>query len=161
MSTTEAENKEISRSHAEESAGEGNLELVDEHVTDDYVWHRPGARDSIHGPDGVKEFIVEMRNAFPDLEVTVEDLIAEDNKVVRRDRWTGTHEGEFMGIEPTGKEIEIQGIVINRIEDGQMVESWGQADMMGAMEQLGVFPPGPKLMLKMVISKVKSRVLGR
>lgn len=119
MSTMESENKEISRIHAEEFLGEGDITHVDEHIADDYVWHRPGTIDSIHGPDGVKEFGLGIRNAFPDLEAMVEDIFAKDDKVVRRDRYIGTHEGEFMGIPPTGKEIETPVIVINRFEDGQ------------------------------------------
>jgi hypothetical protein len=81
--------------------------------------------------------------------------------VVRRDRYTGTHKGEFRGIPSTGKEIEIQVIVINRFEDGQMVESWGIGDTMGLLQQLGfMMRPGPKLMVRMVIGKVKSRLFG-
>lgn len=157
MSSTELENKEISRIHAEEFLGEGNLNHVDEHIVDDYVWHRPGAIDSIHGPDEVKEFGLEIRNAFPDLEVTVKDIFAKDDKVVRRDQYTGTHDGEYMGIPPTGKEIESQAIVINRFEDGQMVESWGIGDTMGLLQQLGfIVMPGPRLMVRMGIGKVKS-----
>ena len=153
MSTTETENKEVSRSHAEELVGEGNLDVAADHVADDYVWHRPG-RDAVHGPDGVKEFVSGFLDTFPDLEVTVEDLIAEDDKVARRDRFAGTHE-------LTGKEVEVEGIVINRIEDGQMVESWGQSDMMGLMKQLGFYVvPGPGLMLRMAIGKVKSLFYG-
>jgi len=161
MSQTEIKNKEISRSHAEDLINEGKLDHINDHVADDYVWHRLGAAESIHGPDEVREFISGMRTAFPDLEVTVEDIFAEDDKVVRRDRLTGTHEGEFMGIQPTGKEIEIQSLVINQIDDGQMVESWGQSDVLGLMKQLGFFVvPGPRLALRMVIGTVKSRLFG-
>ena len=161
MATTETEIKEISRIHAEEFLGEGDLDHVDEHIADDYVWHRPEETDSVHGPDEVKEFGRGLRIAFPDIEVTVEDIFAKDDKVVRRDRYTGTHKGEFRGIPSTGKEIEIQVIVINRFEDGQMVESWGIGDTMGLLQQLGfIVMPGPKLMVRMVIGKVKSRLFG-
>ncbi|WP_396610615.1 ester cyclase [Haloferax sp. S1W] len=138
MSTTEAENKEIARKLPEEAINEGNLDIIDELVADDYVGRNPAVPEPYHGPDGVKEFVSMVRTAFPDLEYTVEDLIAEGDKVVRRDRATGTHDGEFMGVEPTGKEIEIQGVVIVRIEDGKFAESWSYANMMGLMQQLGV-----------------------
>ncbi len=86
-----------------------------------------------------------FRAAFPDLELTsVEEVIAEGDKVVRRDLWTGTHEGEFMGIEPTGKETETELINIVRFdEEGKVVEERFIADMLGLMQQLGVVePPG-------------------
>jgi len=154
MATTETENKAISRSHAEELVGEGNLEHLDKHVAEDYVLHRPGPRDSVHGRDGVKEGLLELRDTFPDIEVTVEDIIAEDNKVARRDRATATHE-------LTGTEVVIEGIVINRIEDGQMVESWGGVPRLSLMKQLGFYMvPGPGLILRMAIGKVKSLLSG-
>lgn len=138
MSTTEAENKEIARKFPEEIINEDNLNVIDEIIADDYVERNSAVSEPYHGPDEVKEFVSMIRTAFPDLEYTVEDLIAEDDTVVRRDRGTGTHEGEFRGIELTGKEIDLQGITILRIEDGQSAESWSQADMMGPMQQLGV-----------------------
>lgn len=164
MSTTEVENKEISRRHAE-VLDEGDMdrieEHVDKHVAEDYLVHGTGAREPIHGPEGVNEYASMFLAAFPDLEVTTEDIIAEDNKVVRRDRITGTHEGKFKAIEPTGKEVEMEGIVINRIEDGQMVESWGHSDMLGLLQQLGfIVIPGPRLMLRMVMGKVRSWLFG-
>ena len=138
MSTTEAENKELARKLPEEAINEGNLDIIDEVVADDYVSRLPTFPEPIHGPDELKEAVSMFRTAFPDLEYTVEDLIAEGDKVVRRDRATGTHDGEFMGIEPTGKEVEFEGVVIFRVEDGQLVEAWSQGDMMGLMQQLGV-----------------------
>lgn len=160
MSTTETENKEMARKIPEEIFNEGNLDLVDEIFADDYVSRPPEASEPLHGPEELKEFISKFRSAFPEFQVTIKDSIAEDDKVVQRRKFTGTHKGEIMGIEPTGKEIELEAIVIFRMEDGKVVESWEQADMMGLMKQLGLFPPGPKLMVKMVIRKVKSRVLG-
>lgn len=138
MSTTETEAKELARRIPEEIINEGNLELADELFADDYVGRLSGIPEPLHGPEALKGFASELRTAFPDVEMTVEDVIAEDDKVVRRDRMTGTHEGEYRGIEPTGNEVEVEGIVILRVEDGQIVETWGQSDMMGAMQQLGV-----------------------
>lgn len=84
-----------------------------------------------------------LRTAVPDIHCGVEDLIAEGNMVVRRDRSTGTHEGEFMGVEGTGKKAVVEGNHIHRIEDGQIVETWAQNDMLRFLQQIGVFePPG-------------------
>lgn len=137
MATTETQNKELMRRVSEEAWGAGNLDVIDEYFADDFVSHNPASGD-IHGPEEYKEGIKMFRSAFPDLEVTVEDLIAEGDKVVLRASQTGTHEGEFMGIEPTGKTVEISGVVIGRINDGKAVEQWPQLDMMGLMQQLGV-----------------------
>ena len=143
MSPSEAENKEIARKYAVEVVTEGNLDVVDDIIAADHVQHNSAASEPLHGPDDVKDNVSTLRRAFPDAECVVEDMIAEGDMVVRPDRATCTHEGEFMGIEATGKEIVIGGIHIHRIEDGQIVETWSQGDMMGAMQQLGVVePPG-------------------
>lgn len=82
--------------------------------------------------------------AFPDQTITVEDIIAEDDRVAYRTTVTGTHEGEFQGIPPTGEEIKVEGISIVRIEGGELAEFWAVEDMFGAMQQLGVVDsPGP------------------
>ncbi|WP_306052509.1 ester cyclase [Natronococcus wangiae] len=139
----QAENKEIARKYPEEVISEGNLDLIDEIIADDYVEHNSAAPEPLRGPDEVKEYVSMLQTGFPDIHCGVEDLIAEGDMVVRRDRATGTHEGEFMGIEPTGKEAVVEGNHIHRIEDGQIVESWAQNDVMGLMQQLGlVEPPG-------------------
>jgi steroid delta-isomerase-like uncharacterized protein len=138
MASTEGKNKELMRREVEEIFNEGKLELVDEYVAEDFVGHSPAAPEDSHGPEGYREYVRAARSAFPDLEVTIEDLIAEDDLVCRRTRFTGTHEGEFMGIEPTGNTVDVSGAVIYRIEDDQVAESWGQNDLMGMMEQLGV-----------------------
>lgn len=93
MATTEAENKEIVRKLPEEPFSEGNLDIINEIVTDEYVVHGTGAREPIHGPEGVKELASMVRTAFPDIEVPVEDITVEDDKKVRRDCITGTLDG--------------------------------------------------------------------
>lgn len=141
MSTTETENKEKARRVAEEAWGEGKLELVDEFFAADFVSHNPAAPEKIHGPEEYKDLIRQFRTAFPDIEVTVEDQIADGGKVAQRITQTGTHEGEFMGVDPTGKTVTSSAIVIGHIEDGQAVEEWPQLDLMGIMQQLGVVEP--------------------
>ena len=136
------ENKEIARKYAEEVISKGNLDLIDEIIADDYAEHNSAVLDPIHGSDGVKEYVPMLRTAVPDIHCGVEGLIAEGDMVVRRDRATGTHEGGFMGIKATGKAV-VEGIHIHRFEDGQLVETWAQNDVMGLMQQLGVVePPG-------------------
>lgn len=161
MSTTEAENKEIVRRLVEGVWQEGNLDLIDEHFADDYVAHSNQAPEPIHGPDEWKESVSMFQTAFPDIELTMEDIIAEGDKVVHRDRVIGTHEGELMGIPPTGAEVENRTIVIDRFEDGKIVETWTRDDGLGLMQQLGFsVVPGPRLISRMVIGKVKSLLSG-
>lgn len=139
----ETENKEIVRRYPEEVISGGNLDVIDEIFAADYVQHNSAGSERLHGPDEVRENASRLRNAFPDVNCGIEALIADGDTVVRRDRATGTHEGEFMGIEPTGKEIVVEGIHIHRIKDGKIVETWAQTDVMGAMQQLGILePPG-------------------
>lgn len=138
MTTTEAENKELVRGAVNDMLVEGQWDRVDEYIAEDYVGHTVAAPEDIRGRDGFEEFYSGMQTAFPDIEVEIQELIAEDDKVVQRSRQSGTHEGEFMGIEATGNTFDVSGIVIYRIKDGKIAEDWVQSDMMGMMEQLGV-----------------------
>jgi steroid delta-isomerase-like uncharacterized protein len=92
------------------------------------------------GREGVKQIITDMRASFPDLKVTQEDQIAEGDKVVTRWSASGTHKGDFQGIPPTGKLVEVMGIVIDRIAGGKIVDHWEQFDAMSMMIQLGAIP---------------------
>jgi steroid delta-isomerase-like uncharacterized protein len=131
------ENKAIFRRYVEEVGNEGNLDLVDE-IFSDYVSHQPDSSVLERGPEDVKRFMGEFRSAFPDFHTTVEDQIAEGDKVATRWTMRGTHEGEFRGIAPTGKQITVTGIGIFRFSDGKVVESWDNFDQLGMMQQLGV-----------------------
>ena len=133
------ENKAIFRRYVEEVGNEGNLDLVDE-IFSDYASHQPDGSVLERGPEDVKRFMGEFRSAFPDFHTTIEDQIAEDDKVVTRWTMRGTHEGEFRGIAPTGKQITVTGIGIFRFSDGKVVESWDNFDQLGMMQQLGVVP---------------------
>lgn len=140
---TEAENKELVRRSNDKIWGAGDLEILEEYVAEDYIEYNTASPEPIRGPEGYRANVQMVRAAFPDLDVTTEDLIAEGDKVVTRYTLTGTHEGELMGIEPTGKRVEIEGISIGKIEDGKVVEGWSNIDVMGMMQQLGVVePPG-------------------
>ena len=137
MSTEE--NKATFRRYVEEVGNEGNLDLAEE-IFDRYVAHQPDGSVLERGPEDVKRFMGEFRSAFPDFHSTVEDQIAEGDKVVTRWRMRGTHEGEFRGIAPTGKELDVTGIGIFRFSDGKVVESWDNFDQLGMMQQLGAIP---------------------
>ena len=140
-SSSQTENKEIARTYAQEVISEGNLDLIDELFAEDYVEYNSALPEPIHGPEGVKEYVTTLRSAVPDIDCAIQDLIAEGDMVVRRDRATGTHEGGFMGVEATGEAV-VEGHHIHRIEDGQFVESWAQNDVMGLLMQLGAIELG-------------------
>jgi len=136
MSTT-TENKRIARRYPEEVATQKQLDVIDELEREDFVEHGPYGQE-VHGPKADKEWMQGFQTAFPDFEATVEDIVAEDDTVAMRVTLRGTHEGEFMGIEPTGNSFEVQNMVFTRIEDGKLVERWVQPDSFGLMQQLGV-----------------------
>jgi steroid delta-isomerase-like uncharacterized protein len=134
------ENKAIFRRYVEEVSNEGNLELVDE-IFDRYLSHQSDGHAEERGPEDVKRFIGEFHRAFPDFRTVVEDQIAEGDKVVTRWSASGTHQGEFRGIAPTGNKIAVSGIGIFCFSDeGKVVESWDNLDELGMMQQLGVIP---------------------
>jgi steroid delta-isomerase-like uncharacterized protein len=133
------ENKATFRRYVEEVGNEGNLDLAEE-IFDRYLAHQPDGSALERGPEDVKRFMGEFRSAFPDFHSTVEDQLAEGDKVVTRWRMRGTHEGEFRGIAPTGNELDITGMGIFRFSDGKVVESWDNFDQLGMMRQLGAIP---------------------
>jgi predicted ester cyclase len=130
-------NKAIFRRYIEEVGNKGNLDVADE-IFDQYLAHQSDGSVLERGPGDVKKFMGEFHQAFPDLHTTIEDQIAEGDKVVNRWRARGTHRGEFRGIAPTGTEVETKGIGIFRFSEGKVVESWDNLDQLGMMKQLGV-----------------------
>ena len=134
-------NKAILRRGYEEIHNKGNLAAIDELVASDYVEHSPGAPGLPPGLEGVKQTFTMFRTAFPDFHVTVEDMVAEGDKVVARLTMSGTHKGEFAGIGPTGKQITVAVIDIMRFVGGKAVEHWNIVDNLEIMQQLGVVPP--------------------
>jgi steroid delta-isomerase-like uncharacterized protein len=137
------ENKTLVRRSFEEVFNQGNLDAVEEIFASDYVLHDPTSPEEIRGTEGMKQYVSMYRTAFPDLQQTIEDQFAEGEKVATRLTGRGTHQGELMGIPPTGNRVEAPGIVINRISSGKIAESWANYDAMGMMQQLGVIPaPG-------------------
>ena len=136
----EEENKAIPRRLFEEVWNQGKLDVINEIFAADYVGHMPGSPD-IHGPEGYKQFVTMYRTAFQDAKFTVEDQVAEGDKVVTRWSSTSTHKGDFMGIPPTGVQETHTGITIERIAGGKFVETWIKWDALGMLQQLGVIPP--------------------
>jgi steroid delta-isomerase-like uncharacterized protein len=133
-------NKRLVRRLVEEIWNQGNLDVIDEIVTSDYVRHDPGWPEEISGREGLREKLCSIRRAFGDLEVTVEDLIAESDRVVVRWRMKGTHQADFMGIMPTRLDIALVGMSMHRMDNGQIAETWDGYDSLGLMQQLGVVP---------------------
>jgi steroid delta-isomerase-like uncharacterized protein len=136
------ENKALARRLFEEVWNKGNLDAIDGIYAPDIVNHTlpPGIPQGI---EGNKVFTKMYLTAFPDTKMTIDLQIAEGDKVVTRWHAQGTHKGELMGIPATGKQATVTGIVIDRIAGGRIVESWGEFDQMGMMQQLGVVPtPG-------------------
>jgi steroid delta-isomerase-like uncharacterized protein len=134
-------NKAIVMQLYEEVFNKGNLDLADKLIAPDAVNHDPAAPSDIPGgAPGVKAVVTMLRSAFPDDHHTIEDLVAEEDKVVVRLTHSGTHQGTFLGLPPTGKHITNTSIHIFRFADGKLVEAWANRDDLGLMQQLGVIP---------------------
>ena len=136
------QNKENMRRVLAEAFGQGKVEIIDEVLDPDFVcWDPNSESGAIRGADTIKGEIEYFRNAVPDLTYTVEDQVAEGDKVVTRYTVSGTHQGEFFGVAGTGNRIEMTGINIDRFdENGKLVEEWPEYDLLGAMRQLGAIP---------------------
>jgi steroid delta-isomerase-like uncharacterized protein len=133
------ENKAIMNRLMEEVLNKKNLAAADEIVAEDFVELDPLPGQE-QGREGLKQILSMFFAAFPDLRWTVEEQIAEGDKVVSRFTWRGTHKGEFLGISPTGGQVTVKGVVIDRVVEGQFVESRILMDNLGMMQQLGVIP---------------------
>ena len=137
------ENKAIVRRTFEE-LDKHNLAVLDEVMVPDYVHHDPALPPAMQqGRDNYRQGTAMFYTAFPDLQGTIEDMIAEGNKVASRLTWRGTHQAELLGIPPTGKQVQFTMMAIHRIVDGKITEGWVNFDALGMMQQLGAIPtPG-------------------
>ncbi len=133
-------NKTIVRRLIEEVWNKGNLSLVDELFTPNYEHHDASSPDFGRGPESEKKRATLYRTAFPDLRVTIEDIIAEGETVMARWSCRGTHKGDLSGIAPTGKQFTISGVSIARFSGSKMAEGYVNWDALGLMQQLGVVP---------------------
>ena len=129
-------NKAIVRRYFTEVLTAGNLELIDTLIAQDYVSHYPAGYELGGGPEDVRQIVSSVRRAFPDVHFTVEDLIAEGEKVVCRWTFQGVQEEDFMGIPASGRKATVMGIAIYRVVNKQIVEAWFTWDALGLMRQL-------------------------
>ena len=130
------ENKDIVRRFTEDFLNRGDLTVADELLAPDCIGHYSGASFGT-GPEAYKRQLMMFKSAFPDVEWPIEDIIAEGDRVRIRAPGRGTHRGEFMGIAPTGKQVQFGGIGIFRIINGKITEHWYVPDRLGLLQQLG------------------------
>jgi steroid delta-isomerase-like uncharacterized protein len=124
-----------------EALNKGNaLAIIEEIYASDYVLHDPSQPAPVQGLEGVRGFVSAVLTGFPDTNCTIEELVAEDDKVTQRITARGTHKGEFQGIPPTDKPISISLMVISRIANNKIAEEWQLVDSLSMLQQLGVMP---------------------
>ncbi len=137
--STEA-NKALARRFIEEVANAGNLAVIDELVTPDFIEHEALPPGVPPGIEGLKAFFAEWRSGFPDGRVTLEQVIAEGDLVVGYETWRGTQQGTFMGIPASGRPVTFKVVDIVRVANGQIVEHWAVSDNLSLLQQLGAIP---------------------
>ncbi len=139
MSTEE--NKAILRRFYDEVFSQGKYDVLDEICAPDYVSHSPSTLPGVpNDREGQRQIIMAYRKAVPDIHFTIEDVVAEGDKVFCRWSSTGTNTGEVPGMPATGKFTTVKGVDIERVQDGKLVEGWGLFDRLGMLQQLGVLP---------------------
>jgi steroid delta-isomerase-like uncharacterized protein len=134
------ENKALVRRFYDEFVNPGNPEVADEIIAPECLFYF-GGNFMGTGPEAVKRTLQMMRGAFPDLHLTIEELAAEGDTVAERLTGRGTHQGEFMGIAPTGKRVEFEALALFHVAEGKIVENRGMPDMLGLLQQIGAVPP--------------------
>jgi predicted ester cyclase len=140
ISPSVEENKALVHRWFEDLFNAGNLEVADEIIAPDHVNHDPTFPDIPPGPEGQKQVVNLYRSAFTNAHISIEDQLAEGDRVVTRGTGSGTHQGELMGVAPTGNQVRVTGIIINRLSDGKIAESWTNYDALGVMRQIGAIP---------------------
>lgn len=143
MSAAQAAAVKAAFSRFHDAVNTGNAELIsktiDEVVEPDVLFHAP-VPTGVTGVQALKQVWTMLLRAFPDLHVAVEDVITEGDKIVSRNTVTGTHQGEFMGLPPTGRSVSYNEIFIFRFASGRIAEIWGVVDALSQMKQLGLIP---------------------
>ena len=138
------DDRKMMRRFIEEVYQNGNFGLVEEMVADDIEEHEEMGGGTSVGREGIIKSISDFRKAFPDLSVTIEDEFAEGDRIFMRSTWHGTHQGEFMGIDPTGKQVSFESMDEIRMDHGKLKEHWGITDTLSLLVQLGALSlPGP------------------
>lgn len=133
MNTRQEEHKQTVKAYPE-AVSSGELDVLDEICTEDVISHAPLGEPQ--GIEALKEYEAPIHDAFPNFDVTVEDVVAEGDRVAMRLTIRGTHDGEMMGIAPTGNRVEFQNTIFHRMEDGKIAERWVQPDVLGLLQQL-------------------------
>ncbi len=127
--------------HLAENINSGDIDAAVETFAPGAVDHDPGPGQGA-GRQGFRAFFTELTSAFPDAHITPEHMVADDENIAIAYTLTGTHQGDFNGIAPTGKKIKVRGVQIGRFEDGKIVERWGSSNELGILKQLGADPLG-------------------
>jgi steroid delta-isomerase-like uncharacterized protein len=133
------DNASIVRGFVDEVITQGNIDAAAHYVWEDVVEQVPLPGQG-PGLDGLKDILRAMRSGFPDIVFSIQEQVAEHDKVASRFEWTGTHNGDFLGIAATGRPVRVWGIVIDRLEDGRIKDTRILMDTFGMMAQLGVLP---------------------
>lgn len=136
------QNRDLARRVFDEAFNQGRLCIIEELCAPDIVLHSPTLTELGRGRGPIKAFVGGLRAGFPDLQIEIDDIITEGDKVVIRWHTTRqTHTGPYQGLPPTGRQVRMTGIDIFRIADGQIVEVWVEIDAVGGLRQMGVLPP--------------------
>jgi steroid delta-isomerase-like uncharacterized protein len=133
------ENKAVVRA-CFQTGTDGNLDALDAIIHPDYLLHDPSAPEEVRGVEGLKQLVAMYRSGVPDLRVTIEHQFTRGDYVATRFTTRGTHEGEIMGVPPTGRDVTLTGITISRCRDGKIVEEWEVSDVFGLLQQIGALP---------------------
>lgn len=132
------QNKQLAENFMNDVWTEHNADNLDQYVSDDYVEHTPFG--DFHGIDEFRGYLNMVLRGFPDFEVQPDNIIADENLIACNYTTTGTHENEFMGVDPTGNYQEVDGCFVGRIENGKLVEAWNQFDMLTVLTGLELIP---------------------
>jgi steroid delta-isomerase-like uncharacterized protein len=134
------QSKTLVRRYFGELMSQGNLELIDELFADNCAFRIPTLPEAVRGREGMRQFVTGLRTGFPDIKFEIERIAAEGDKAAARWTITGTHEGEFLGIPPSGNRVHDQGVDIFRIANGRIVEIYVNENDLGLLQQLGAIP---------------------
>jgi steroid delta-isomerase-like uncharacterized protein len=140
---TPEENNEIAKRFFEAAWNRGDFAVLDQYLSPDTVDYSTLHGQPEHGSESFRQIITMFRSAFPDIHLHIDDEIYRGDKVVHRWTLRGTHEGNFMGAPPTGKQVAFTGMTIVQMQDGKIGARWSNVDLFGLMMQLGVIPPPP------------------
>ncbi|MGA2727119.1 MAG: ester cyclase [Terracidiphilus sp.] len=137
-----AANKEVIRAFIEHVLNQGRFDRMNDLVLENFIELDPLPGQQ-QGREGLKAVLMQFRSAFPDIRWRIDEMVSEGEKVVTRFTWTGTHRDTFLGIPATGRQVEVKGVVIDRLETGKMADSRILMDTLGLLQQLGALPSPP------------------